>query len=75
LPRTNRDDPHELAGGMKFHVDVLDTWNMTATPIDQTFTIRQPVKTDYFVFDEADSTINLPGNPWLALRVTRLSDQ
>ena len=33
LPRHKRDDPNELAGGTRFHVDVLDTWNMTITPI------------------------------------------
>jgi Domain of unknown function (DUF5060)/Domain of unknown function (DUF5605)/Protein of unknown function (DUF4038) len=74
LPRSNRDNPRELAGGMKFHVDVVDTWNMTITPVDKQFTIRQPDKPDYFAFDEADSTINLPDNPWLALRVTRIAD-
>ena len=37
LPRHKRDDPNELAGGMRFHVDVLDTWNMTITPVDTVF--------------------------------------
>jgi hypothetical protein len=72
LPRRKRDDASELAGGMKFHVDVLDTWNMTITPIDEPFTIRQPEEADYTVFDEKDSSINLPGNPWIALRITRV---
>ncbi len=75
LPRTNRDNPQELAGGMQFHVDVLDTWNMTVTPIDKPFIIRQPQKPDYLVFDEADSSITLPDNPWIALRITRLGDE
>ena len=44
LPRHKRDDPQELAGGMQFHVDVLDTWNMTVTPVDKPFTIRQPAE-------------------------------
>ena len=49
LPRRKRDDPNELAGGMQFHVDVLDTWNMTITPVDKPFTIRQPAEDDYVV--------------------------
>jgi hypothetical protein len=72
LPRRKRDDPNELAGGMRFHVDVLDTWNMTVTPIDKPFTIRQPAEADYTVFDEDNSTIKLPDNPWMALRITRV---
>jgi hypothetical protein len=75
LPRTNRDELRELAGGTRFHVDVLDTWNMTITPVDKPFTIRQPEKADYFAFDEADSTINLPDNPWMALRITRIAEK
>lgn len=74
LPRHKRDDPKELAGGMKFHVDVLDTWNMTITPVDTVYTIRRPAEKDYIVTDEADSSINLPDNPWMALRIVRLSD-
>jgi hypothetical protein len=75
LPRRKRDDPSELAGGMRFHVDVLDTWNMTITPIDEPFTIRQPAEADYTVFDKDDSTINLPNNPWIALRITRVEGE
>jgi hypothetical protein len=72
LPRRKRDDPTELAGGMRFHIDVLDTWNMTVTPIDKPFTIRQPAEADYVVTDMDDSSINLPDNPWIALRITRV---
>jgi hypothetical protein len=75
LPRRKRDDPNELAGGMRFHVDVLDTWNMTITPIDKPFTIRQPAEAEYVVTDEGDSSINLPENPWIALRITRVEGQ
>jgi hypothetical protein len=75
LPRHKRDDPRELIGGMKFHIDVLDTWNMTVTPVDTAYTIRKPGEKDYVVTDEADSWINLPDNPWMALRITRLPGQ
>src|SRR5262245_12258197 len=31
----------KLSDGMKFHVDVIDTWNMTITPIEAPFTIAR----------------------------------
>jgi hypothetical protein len=72
LPRRNRGEGSELAGGMQFHVDVLDTWNMTVTPIEKPFTLRQPGNSDYAVTDVNNSVINLPANPWIALRFTRV---
>jgi hypothetical protein len=60
---------------MRFHVDVLDTWNMTVTPIDKPFTLRQPAPSDYVATDEDDSVINLPDNPWIALRITRVQEE
>jgi hypothetical protein len=71
LPRHKRDDPNELAGGMKFHVDVLDTWNMTIKPLDAAYRIRQPAEEDYIVLDEGDSLIDVPDRPWMALRITK----
>jgi hypothetical protein len=75
LPRRSRDDASELAGGMRFHVDVVDTWNMTITPIDKPFTLRQPAPSDYVATDEDNSKINLPENPWIALRITRVQGE
>jgi len=58
-----------LSDGQKFAVDVIDTWNMTITPIDGVFTIRKA--NDYeFVSDRA---VELPGKPWIALRIRRLT--
>jgi len=74
LPRHKRDDPKELAGGTKFHVDVVDTWGMTIKPVDKTFTIRQPGEKDYVVTDEDNSSIDIPDRPWMALRITRVAD-
>jgi hypothetical protein len=72
LPRRSRDEAtSELSDGMQFHVDVLDTWNMTITPIDKPFTLRQPAPGDYIATDVNNSAINLPNNPWIALRITR----
>jgi hypothetical protein len=71
LPRHKRDDPSELAGGMKFRADIIDTWNMTIKPADAVYTIRQPAEDDYVVSDEGDSSIEVPDQPWMALRITR----
>jgi hypothetical protein len=74
LPR-RKSDPNDVSGGMRFHVDVIDTWNMTITPIDKPFTIRQPAEGDYVATDEDDSSINLPENPWMALRIARVEGE
>jgi hypothetical protein len=75
LPRQKRDDPKELAGGMKFQVDVLDTWNMTIEPIEELVEIRQPAEADYVVTAADDRVIRLPHKPWLALRITRVDKE
>jgi hypothetical protein len=67
-----RDPPEKkaLTEGMKFHVDVLDTWNMTITPADRVFTTDKPTEA---VFPAAgDGTIKLPGTPDMALRITAI---
>jgi hypothetical protein len=56
-----------LKEGMTFKVDVLDTWQMTTTPVDATFTIRADGRYRY----HADGPeIPLPGRPYMALRIT-----
>jgi hypothetical protein len=60
---------HELSDGMRFHVDVLDTWNMTVAPVDEPFTVKK--HSDYVFTDKDGRSVNLPGRPWIALRITR----
>jgi hypothetical protein len=72
LPRQKRDDANELTAGTRFHVDVLDTWNMTIKPVNRVFTIRKPAEKDYTVTDEDGGSIDVPDKPWMALRITRL---
>jgi Domain of unknown function (DUF5605) len=55
---------------MVFKAEVLDTWDMTATPVEGTFTLKK--ETNYFVCDVNDREIALPGKPWMALRITRV---
>jgi hypothetical protein len=64
-----RDPPEKttLREGMKFHVDVLDTWNMTIAPVDRVFTTG---KLAGAVFPAvADADIALPGTADMALRI------
>jgi hypothetical protein len=75
LPRRKRDDANELAGGMRFRAEVLDTWNMTTTPVEEAFTIRKPAEADYVVHDVDGRSIKLPDKPWLALRITRVDEE
>jgi hypothetical protein len=58
-----------LADGMKFTVEVIDTWGITITPVDEVFEIR---KRDDYVFAEKDGrSVSLPGQPYMALRIRR----
>jgi hypothetical protein len=60
----------ELKGGERFRVDVLDTWNMTVTPVEGVFVMAK--KDAYFLQDPDRPTVTLPGQPWMAVRVTRI---
>ena len=64
--------PYErLVDGMQFHVDVIDTWNMTITPVAGVFTIK--ARDQYGFADRDGRSIPLPGKPWLALRIRRVA--
>jgi hypothetical protein len=59
-----------LADGMKFRAEVIDTWNMTVTPVAGVFDI---VKRDNYTFaDKAGRSIALPARPYMALRIVRV---
>jgi hypothetical protein len=66
LPRAKLED------GMRFQVEILDTWNMTITPVGGVFTIRK--KTDYSFADVEGRAVTLPGKPYIALRIRRAQD-
>jgi hypothetical protein len=60
LPRAGLDGP------LRLRADLLDTWNMTVTPLEGVFEAR-PV--DRYVYRCADRPmVALPGKPYLALR-------
>ncbi|HEU6447682.1 MAG TPA: DUF5060 domain-containing protein [Verrucomicrobiae bacterium] len=57
-----------VSDGMHFKVDVIDTWNMTITPVPGDFVTKK--KDNYYFVDENDRAVSLPGKPWMALRIT-----
>ena len=61
-----------LKGGERFRVERLDTWNMTVEPVDGHFTMAPMGGYDFH--DPQRPHIDMPGRPWMALRVTRIDD-
>jgi len=61
----------ELAEGTSFHIDVIDTWNMTIAPVPGTFVTTRSDKNNYTFEDAQKRVIELPGRPWMALRIVR----
>ena len=62
----------QSADGMKFTVEVLDTWNMTVTPLPGVFTLKK--KDNYFYADKDGRNVPLPGKPYMAIRIQRVKD-
>lgn len=61
-------DYRPLKNGMRFRVDILDTWNTTVTEVPGEFTL---VMDDDGARAEGDAVVHLPGRPYLALRIRR----
>lgn len=60
----------QLKKGMRFKVDLIDTWNMTVDPVPGTFEIGE--LTRYRVADKDKRVLALPGKPYMALRIQRV---
>ena len=58
-----------LSEGMKFRVEVLDTWDMTVTPVEGAFTIKAEGRYRYRA--EGPGSVKLLGKPHVALRIRR----
>jgi hypothetical protein len=59
-----------LKDGMKFKVELIDTWNMTIKPVDKVYEAQ---KLDNYQFiDKRKSKVKLPGKPYMAIRITRI---
>jgi hypothetical protein len=61
-----------VTDGMKFRIDVIDTWNMTITPVEGVFVTKKQDR--YYFVDEHDRAAALPGRPYMALRIRRVAD-
>lgn len=64
LPARDRDPKHS------YRADIIDTWNMTITPVPGVFAMRQ--LNEYDVHDPARPAIALPGKPWIAVRMVKV---
>ncbi len=62
-----------LSAGMKFTAEILDTWNMTVTPVKDEFEIVT-VEGAYRYRSKGDRAIKLEGNPFIAIRFKRVAD-
>lgn len=56
--------------GDRFEVDVIDTWNMTVTPVGRVFTLDDVQRND--AYDRASAPVELPEGEAIALRITRV---
>ena len=72
LPKPPQGPGDPPAAGMKFTAEVLDTWNMTITPVPGVFTLAK--KDNYFFADQSGRFISLPGKPYMAIRVKRVME-
>ncbi len=60
----------ELKRGMKFKAEIIDTWNMTRTPVAGEFEIDSIGR--YNALDKKRGVIKLPGKPYMALLIRRV---
>jgi hypothetical protein len=70
LPKPPAASGPSLSNDAQFTADVLDTWDMTVTPAPGVFTLGH--KTDYGWGDKDDRSIELPGKPYIAIRIKRV---
>lgn len=59
----------EIPAGTKFQVDVIDTWNMTITPVKELFEITDRGRYTYVC--SYNPKVELPGREYMALRITK----
>ncbi|MGW0664144.1 DUF5605 domain-containing protein [Streptodolium elevatio] len=63
--------PPPITDGMTFRVEILDTWNMTVTPLDTLYTAAVDAE-KAIAYAEGDATVKLPADPYPALRIQRV---
>jgi len=65
IPRKNG-----AAAGARYKADLIDTWDMTITPVDEIFELSEA--RDYRMFDKENKKIRLPLKPYLAIRLIQV---
>ncbi|MDZ7374915.1 MAG: DUF5605 domain-containing protein [candidate division KSB1 bacterium] len=59
-----------LEDGMRFRVEIIDTWNMTIRPVKGEFIVQ---RADSYTFRAVNRPrVKLPGRPYMALRIRRV---
>jgi hypothetical protein len=58
------------AAGKKYKAAIIDTWEMTITPLPQVFELSQ--LNDYRFYDKDMKKIRLPLKPYMAIRITEI---
>ena len=61
-----------LRDGMKFQVEIIDTWDMAVTAVPGNFVTKR--KDAYHFTDEQHRAVELPDKPGIALRIRRIGD-
>ncbi|MCI6617613.1 MAG: DUF5060 domain-containing protein [Prevotella sp.] len=69
LPARNAGYP-PLEPGTRFRMEIIDTWDMTVTPVDGVFEVGE--KNDYRHYDRQLRKVWLPLKPYLMLRIKAL---
>ncbi|MCC5804699.1 MAG: DUF5060 domain-containing protein [Opitutales bacterium] len=59
-----------VAEGQEYAVEIIDTWNMTITPVEGTFVVTR--EDGYHFVDREGRSVELPGKPYHALRIRRV---
>lgn len=59
-----------LEEGMRFRTEIIDTWNRTIIPVEKTFEIEK--LNGYTYIDKKKSKVEMPGKPYMALRIQRV---
>lgn len=69
LPAKNSHWPR-LKGGERFRMEIIDTWNMTVTPLKEVFEVKSaPAKR---MTEKSGKHVKLPGKPYLLLRIQQI---
>jgi hypothetical protein len=63
-----------LAAGIKFKVDIIDTWNMTVTEGKDVYEVIPMPGNNYKFIDKNKASIKLPAKPYMALRIYKVGE-